>query len=211
MDPIKGIDVSYYQGDIDFKKVKKDGVNFAMIRAGYGWKDWADQTDREFHNNMSKARRAGVARGAYFYSYALTPEDAKLEADFFLHLIGGYNLEYPVAYDIEDKSQMNLGKEKLTEIADVFLTKVQNAGYYVSLYSNLDWIKNRYDMNKLKKFDVWYAQYNDKPSYNGKFGMWQYSSKGKVNGIAGNADLNWSYIDYPSVIKRAGLNGYPKS
>ena len=211
MSPIKGMDVSHYQGDIDFNKAKADGIEFAMIRAGYGWKDWENQTDRQYYSNMSKAKRAGVARGAYLYSYALTPEDAKLEADFFLHLIGGYHLEYPVAYDVEDASQANLGKERLTEIADTFLTRVPNAGYYVCLYTNLDWITYRYDMNKLKKFDVWYAQYNDRPTYNGQFGMWQHTSKGKVNGVSGNVDLDWSYVDYPSVMKRVGLNGFPKN
>lgn len=106
---------------------------------------------------------------------------------------------------------MNLGKTRITDIIMEFCERVQAAGYYVSVYTNLDWIKNRIDMNRVKVFDIWLAQWNDKPTYTGNFGMWQYTSKGVVSGIAGNVDMDIAYLDYPEIIKGAGLNGYTKT
>ena len=210
----KGIDVSTWQGDIDWKKVKADGIEFAMIRSSFGKENIEKQTDNKFHKNYKNAKAAGVPVGAYHYSYATTVEDAKKEADFFLSIINsiikGYQFEYPVAFDIEDASQMNLGKTRITDIIMAFCERVQAAGYYVSVYTNLDWITNRIDMNRVKVFDIWLAQWNDKPTYTGNFGMWQYTSKGVVSGISGNVDMDIAYLDYPQIIKGAGLNGYAK-
>ena len=207
----KGIDVSTWQGYIDWKKVKADGIEFAMLRSSFGKENIEKQTDNKFHQNYKNAKAAGVPVGAYHYSYATTVEDAKKEADFFLSIIKGYQFEYPVAFDIEDASQMNLGKTRITDIIMEFCERVQAAGYYVSVYTNLDWIKNRIDMNRVKVFDIWLAQWNDKPTYTGNFGMWQYTSKGVVSGIAGNVDMDIAYLDYPEIIKGAGLNGYTKT
>lgn len=207
----KGIDVSTWQGDIDWNKVKADGIEFAMIRSSFGKENPDKQTDNKFHQNIKNAKAAGIPVGVYHYSYALSAEDAKKEADFCLSVIKGYQLEYPVAFDIEDASQLNLGKKLITDIIMAFCERVQAAGYYVSIYTNLDWISNRIDMERAKVFDVWLAQWNDKPTYSGSFGLWQYSSKGKVSGIAGNVDMNIAYYDYPSIIKNAGLNGYAKT
>lgn len=204
----KGIDVSTWQGDIDWNKVKADGIEFAMLRSSFGKENVEKQTDNKFHKNYKNAKAAGVPVGAYHYSYATTVEDAKKEADFFLSIIKGYQFEYPVAFDIEDASQMNLGKTRITDIIMAFCERVQAAGYYVSVYTNLDWINNRIDMNRVKVFDIWLAQWNDKPTYSGNFGMWQYTSSGSVNGISGNVDMNIAYYDYPSIIKAAGLNGF---
>lgn len=206
----KGIDVSTWQGNIDWKKVKADGIEFAMIRSSFGKENPEKQTDNKFHQNMQNAKAAGMPVGAYHYSYATTVKDAKKEADFFLSVIKGYQFEYPVAFDIEDASQMNLGKTLITDIIMAFCERVQSAGYYVSVYTNLDWINNRIDMDRVKIFDIWLAQWNDKPTYNGNFGMWQYTSTGKVNGISGNVDMDIAYLDYPQVIKNAGLNGFDK-
>lgn len=207
----KGIDVSTWQGDIDWKKVKADGIEFAMLRSSFGKENIEKQTDNKFHKNYKNAKAAGVPVGAYHYSYATTVEDAKKEADFFLSIIKGYQFEYPVAFDIEDASQMNLGKTRITDIIMAFCERVQAAGYYVSVYTNLDWINNRIDMNRVKVFDIWLAQWNDKPTYTGNFGMWQYTSKGVVSGIAGNVDMDIAYYDYPTIIKNAGLNGFTNS
>lgn len=204
----KGIDVSTWQGDIDWKKVKADGIEFAMLRSSFGKENPDKQTDNKFWQNYNNAKAAGVPVGAYHYSYATTVEDAKKEADFFLSIVDGCQFEYPVAFDIEDPSQMYLGKDRITDIIMAFCERVQAAGYYVSLYTNLDWISNRIDMSRAKAFDIWLAQWNDKPTYSGNFGMWQYTSSGSVNGISGNVDMNIAYYDYPSIIKAAGLNGF---
>ena len=204
----KGIDVSTWQGIIDWAKAKESGVDFAMLRASYGWMNKDKQTDSQFHRNMKEAKAAGVACGAYHYSYATTVEEAKKEAAFFLDIIKGYSFEYPLAFDMEDKCQKNLGRELLTNIAYTFLEEVEKAGYYVCLYTNLDWIKNRLDMGKLSRFDLWLAQWNDKPTYEGSFGIWQYTSKGSVPGIDGNVDMDLSYKDYPAIMKAEGLNGF---
>lgn len=204
----KGIDVSTWQGIIDWPRAKASGVDFAMLRASYGWMNRDKQTDSQFHRNMKEAKAAGVACGAYHYSYATTVEEAKKEAAFFLDIIKGYSFEYPLAFDMEDKCQKNLGRELLTDIAYAFLEEVEKAGYYVCLYTNLDWIKNRLDMDKLSRFDLWLAQWNTSPTYEGNFGIWQYTSKGNVPGIDGNVDMDLSYKDYPAIMKEKGLNGF---
>lgn len=204
----KGIDVSTWQGDIDWNKVKADGIEFAMLRSSFGKENPDKQTDNKFWQNYRNAKAASVPIGAYHYSYATTVEDAKKEADFFLSIVKGCQFEYPIAFDIEDPSQMYLGKDRITDIIMAFCERVQAAGYYVSLYTNLDWISNRIDMSRAKAFDVWLAQWSSKPTYSGSFGMWQYTSGGSVNGISGNVDMNIAYYDYPSIIKAAGLNGF---
>lgn len=204
----KGIDVSTWQGDIDWNKVKADGIEFAMLRSSFGKENPDKQTDNKFWQNYRNAKAAGVPVGAYHYSYATSVEAAKQEADFFLGIVDECQFEYPVAFDIEDASQMYLGKNLITDIIMAFCERVQAAGYYVSLYTNLDWISNRIDMSRAKAFDVWLAQWSSQPTYNGSFGMWQYTSSGKVNGISGNVDMNIAYYDYPSIIKAAGLNGF---
>jgi len=204
----KGIDVSTWQGDINWNKVKADGIEFAMLRSSFGKENPDKQTDNKFWQNYKNAKAAGMPIGAYHYSYATTVEDAKKEAAFFLSIVKGCQFEYPVAFDIEDPSQMYLGKDRITDIIMTFCERVQAAGYYVSLYTNLDWISNRIDMSRAKAFDIWLAQWNDKPTYSGNFGMWQYTSSGSVNGISGNVDMNIAYYDYPSIIKAAGLNGF---
>lgn len=204
----KGIDVSTWQGDINWNKVKADGIEFAMLRSSFGKENHDKQTDNKFWQNYRNAKAAGVPIGAYHYSYATTVEDAKKEADFFLSIVKGCQFEYPIAFDIEDPSQMYLGKDRITDIIMTFCERVQAAGYYVSLYTNLDWISNRIDMSRAKAFDIWLAQWSSKPTYSGNFGMWQYTSSGSVNGISGNVDMNIAYYDYPSIIKAAGLNGF---
>lgn len=204
----KGIDVSTWQGDINWNKVKADGIEFAMLRSSFGKENPDKQTDNKFWQNYKNAKAAGMPIGAYHYSYATTVEDAKKEAAFFLSIVKGCQFEYPVAFDIEDPSQVNLGKDRITDIIMTFCERVQAAGYYVSLYTNLDWISNRIDMSRAKAFDIWLAQWSSKPTYSGNFGMWQYTSSGSVNGISGNVDMNIAYYDYPSIIKAAGLNGF---
>lgn len=206
-----GIDVSYAQGTVDWHAVKAAGVEFAMLRASFGWEEKEKQTDAQFFANYKGARAEGIPIGCYHYSYATTVEEAKKEAAFFLDIIKGCVFEYPVVFDIEDKCQRNLSKQLLTDIVFTFCSAVEKAGYYTSFYTNLDWIRNRLDMPRLARFDLWYAQYYDKPTYTGSFGIWQCANDGKVDGISGNVDKDISYKNYPAIMKAASLNGYKKA
>ncbi|MBQ8787760.1 MAG: glycoside hydrolase family 25 protein [Oscillospiraceae bacterium] len=204
----KGIDVSHHNGIIDWDKVKADGIEFAILRCGYGRKS-IKQIDRQFERNYSECKRIGMPVGVYHYSYAKTAEDARLEADFMLELISGKQFEYPVIFDIEDKGQEAIGKKILTDITVAFCEKIEKAGYYVSIYSNPDWFVNKLELERLKDYDKWLAHWVKTPKWGSEFGgLWQYSDSGKVNGIETAVDMNISYRDYPSIIKRAGLNGY---
>ena len=194
----KGIDVSKHQGTIDWAKVKAAGVQFAMLRAGYGRYD--NQKDEQFEVNYKGATAAGIPVGAYHYSYATTAEQAKQEAEVFLGWINGKNLTYPVAFDIEDKKQANLGVSVISDIIRAFCEMVEAAGYYVVVYANKDWLTNRIDADCKSRYDIWLAQWTSKPTYTGNYGMWQYTSDGAVDGIAGMVDMNIAYKDYPALI-----------
>lgn len=201
---LKGIDVSKWQGNIDWSKID---VNFVIIRAGVSL-----DKDTKFEANYAGCKKYKIPCGAYFYSYATTVAEAEKEAKTFLKTIAGKQFEYPVYFDIEDKSQMNLPKKLLTDICIAWCDIVEKAGYYVGIYSNPDWFINRLDTDKLKAYDKWLAHWASKPMWGNEFGgLWQYSCQGRVDGIATDVDLNESYRDYPSIIKKAKLNGYGKS
>jgi len=203
----KGIDVSVYQGIIDWKTVKASGIDFAILRAGYG--GFSYQKDKNFEINYANAKANGIKVGAYWYSYAKTLEQSNMEVDAFLSVVSGKQFEYPVYFDIEDKSQENLGVDLLTNITINFCEKVQSRGYYVGLYTNMNWITYKLDKSRLVKFDKWFARWSNIPPYGNEFGgLWQYSSTGKVNGISGPVDLNYSYRDYATIIKTNHLNGF---
>ena len=205
----KGIDVSKWQGKIDFKKVKKAGYDFVIINAGYG--RYAFQKDPYFETNYANAKAAGLGVGAYWYSYAATATDAKKEAETFLNVIKGKQFDYPIAFDLEDYSQNYLSKKVLNDMCDSFISYLEKAGYYVCLYSYRAFIEDRIYQTTLKKYDLWLADFTDKTPFKGNYGIWQHSDRGKVNGISGDVDLNIAYKDYPAIIKSNGLNGYPKT
>ena len=205
---LKGIDVSHHNGIIDWDKVKADGIEFAILRCGYGRKS-IRQIDRQFERNYRECKRVGIPVGVYHYSYAKNAEDARLEADFMLELVAGKQFEYPVIFDIEDKGQEAFGKDVLTDITVTFCEKIEAAGWYVSIYSNPDWFTNKLNLERLKPYDKWLAHWISVPKWGNEFGgLWQYTDSGRVDGIETAVDMNISYRDYPSVIKRAGLNGY---
>ena len=207
---LKGIDVSHHNGVVDWDKVKAAGIQFAILRCGYGRKS-IKQIDKQFERNYRECKRVGMPVGVYHYSYAKTAEDARLEADFMLELIAGKQFEYPVIFDIEDKTQQALGKKVLTEITVAFCEKIEAAGYYTAVYSNVDWFINKLDQSQLEAYDKWLAHWVTSPRWGNEFGgLWQYSDSGKVDGIDTAVDMNISYRDYPSIIKNAGLNGYGK-
>lgn len=205
-----GIDVSTWQGVIDWPKVKAAGIDFAMIRLGFGSGDGATcKLDNTFTVNITSALDAGVDVGVYFYSYATSAAAAAKEATWVVEQLKPYagRILYPVALDLEDGSQRDLGKAALTAMVTAFCKVIEGAGWYAILYSNLDWCRNRLDMDALKVYDLWLAQWASAPSSAYSFGMWQRSNTGSVAGISGNVDLDVAYKDYPAIIKRAGLNG----
>lgn len=202
-----GIDVSRHQGSINWKKVKSAGIDFVMIRAGYGME--YDQVDANFHTNIKNAQSAGLECGVYWYSYAVSTSEALKEAKVCYNTIKGYKLSYPVAFDIEDPSQTSLSMTAISNMTKVFCDYLEEQKYYVSVYSYASFLKDKMNSGVLSKYDIWVAHTGvSKPSFSGSYGMWQYSHTGKVNGISGNVDLNYGYKNYPLIIKSNKLNGY---
>jgi GH25 family lysozyme M1 (1,4-beta-N-acetylmuramidase) len=208
MSVYKGIDVSKWQGRINWPLVKSDGVQFAMLRSSFGWNE--GNTDIMFETNYENATKVGLPVGAYHYSYARTPAEAVKEADFCHSVIKGKTFEYPIAYDMEESNIASLGKERITEIAKAFCERMESYGYYVCIYANKHWLENYFSEEIFKSYDIWLAQWTTKPTFEKTYGIWQKSSKGRVAGIQGYVDLNEAYKHYPSIMKYNGLNGYPK-
>lgn len=203
----KGIDVSSHQGKIDWGKVKASGVQFAILRAGYG--KISTQKDSCFEANYAGSKAAGIPVGAYWYSYAKTVDEAQKEADLFLETLKGKQLEYPVFMDVEEQSQFALGKEKVSEIIETFLMRVERAGYWVGLYMSASPLKQYVAESLRNRYAIWVANYGaSKPSYNGSYGIWQHSASGRIDGISGDVDLDNGYVDYPEKIRSKGLNGF---
>lgn len=203
---MKGIDVSVHNGNIDWNKVKADGIDFAILRAGYGRLE--KQKDEKFEQNYAGAKAAGLPIGAYWYSYAMSPEEAELEADVFLKVIKGKQFEMPVYFDLEEKKQFDLGKEKVSAIMRAFLERVESAGYFTGLYGSASPLFTHTADDIKSHYTIWLAHWVDKTNYSGAYAVWQYSAKGKVNGITGSVDLDICYKDFPTIIKSKGLNGY---
>lgn len=206
-DGVKGIDVSKWQADIDWQKVKADGIEYAIIRAGYGKK--VSQEDPMFDTNMINAQKAGVDRGVYWYSYATTVEEAYQEAEACYEVIKGYSFEYPLIFDIEESSQEALSTATVSAIIDAFCSTMQEKGYYVAIYSYTSFLNTKVYDSILEKYDIAVAHYGvASPNYSKPYGIWQYSSTGTVNGISGNVDMDIAYKDYPFIMASRNFNGY---
>lgn len=207
---VHGIDISQWQGsNIDFNKVKTAGINFVIIRAGYG--RTADQKDPMFDTNYKRAKAAGLNVGAYWYSYADTATDAKAEAAACIKVIAGKTFEYPIFFDLEERKQFNKGRAFCSSLATAFCDALEKAGYFAGLYMSRSPLTEYITSEVARKYTLWVAEYGGKLNYNGDYGIWQNSSTWRVNGITGNVDHNYSYIDYPSIIKKGGYNGFEKS
>lgn len=206
---MKGIDVSVHNGNIDWNKVKADGIDFAIIRAGYGRE--ISQKDARFEENYRNAKAAGIPIGAYWYSYAMSEDEARVEADVFLSVIKGKQFEFPVYFDVEEKRQFDLGKEKISAIMRAFLEKVESAGYFVGLYGSASSLTTHTTDDIKSRYTIWLAHWVEKTNYSGSYALWQYSDKGSVSGINGNVDLDICTTDFPTIIKSNGLNGFGKS
>lgn len=205
----KGIDVSEHQGRIGWPSVKASGVEFAILRAGYG--RVASQKDKQFENNYTAAKAAGVPCGAYWYSYATSEEEARKEAAVCLEILKGKQFEYPIYYDVEEQRTLRLGKETVSAIIKAFCGELEKTGYFVGLYMSAYPLGNLVGEEVKRRYAVWVANYGvTKPGYFGAYGMWQKANDGTVSGISGKVDLDEAYEDYPAIIKAAGLNGYKK-
>ena len=206
---MKGIDVSVHNGNIDWNKVKSAGIEFAILRAGFGRLE--KQKDEKFEQNYAGAKAAGIPVGAYWYSYAMTPEEAELEADVFLKVIKGKQFEMPVYFDLEEKKQFDLGKEKVSAIMRAFLEKVEKSGYFTGLYGSASSLTTHTADDIKSHYTIWLAHWVNQTNYSGAYAVWQYFEKGHVDGINGNVDLDICYKDFPTIIKGKGLNGWDKS
>lgn len=203
----KGIDVSKHNGFIDWSKAKKD-IDFAIIRAGYG--RLASQKDIKFEKNYQGCVDNNIPKGAYWYSYATTVADIKTEAKVFLETIKGKNFEYPVYLDIEEQSQASLSSTTLNAMIKAFCIILEDSGYFVGVYS-YDSFFNKVSTDVQSRYSLWVANTSNVPQRVKTYGIHQHSFKGSVFGIKGAVDLNNCYIDYPSIIKANGFNGYSKS
>lgn len=204
----KGIDVSQHQQNIDFKKVKASGVDFVIIRAGFG--RYAHQKDPFFEQNYKRAKAAGLKVGAYWYSYAQSAADAKQEAKVCMEVIKGKQFEYPIYFDLEEKSQFAKGRAFCDSLVKTFCNALESAGYWAGLYISRSPLQQYISADVAKRYALWVAEYGSRCNYGGTYGMWQYSSTGKVSGISGNVDMDICYVDYPTLIKAKGLNGFKK-
>lgn len=197
---VKGIDVSSWQGDIDWDKVKDSGIDYVMIRCGFrNLVNDEIHVDKLFYYNIKEANRVGIPVGVYFYSTAITEKEVLEEATFVLNLIKDYDVQYPVAYDFEmfnENRTVGLSDIVINDNAVKFLDYISAHGYIGMLYTNLSSLNKHWDLSKFEGYRVWYAQYIDKTTYEGSYDMWQYADNGRVDGIVGNVDLNESYYAY---------------
>ena len=206
------IDISTFQGDIDFEKVAKQ-VDGVIIRCGLTyWGNFVPSVDKSWEKNYKGFIEAGVPIGAYYYGVARNTEQARQEAAKCLELLEGKQLAYPIYYDVEEQNtQGSLTKEQLTEVVETFCKTLEDAGYFAGFYTMLSWAQNKLDYPELaKQFTSWIAWTDGDPStkLTPAPAAWQYSWKGSVSGIDGDVDQNNFYQDFPSIIKGAGLNGY---
>lgn len=206
---LKGIDVSKHQGTIDWSKASSK-IDFAILRAGYG--KVLSQKDPQFENNYKGCKDNNVPVGVYWYSYAKTTADAEQEAKICLEVIKDKQFEYPIFFDIEENDILALGQEQVSAITEAFLKKIKAAGYYPGIYSSKSALETYISKSLRNNYDVWVAHVNVvNTTYSGDYTMWQYSWKGSVSGIAGEVDMDYCYKDYPTEIKKKGMNGYTKS
>lgn len=194
-----GIDVSKWNGNIDWNAVKSSGVDYVIIRCGYrGSSSGALIEDTHFKQNIKGAQAAGLKVGVYFFSQAINEVEAVKEASFAISLAKDYKLTYPIFIDTEPSGGRadKLDVATRTAVVKAFCQTVENSGYKAGIYASKTWFEKKLTISELAKYKIWLAHYAASPSYTGKIDMWQYSCKGKINGIKGNVDLNYSYLGY---------------
>lgn len=204
-----GIDVSRHQGVIDWETVKSN-IDFAIIRAGFG----KNNIDAKARYNVAECERLDIPYGLYWFSYALSPEMAKAEAQYMIDFIGTHKVSYPIIYDFEYdtvnhaiKNGANVDRRFVINCTEEFCSHIENNGFYAMFYTNQDYYQRYYQATDIiKKYDMWYARYADSPGR--KVTLWQKSETGKVPGIAGRVDLDETERNYPYIMAKHGLNNY---
>ncbi|HBA68580.1 MAG TPA: hypothetical protein DCZ40_04390 [Lachnospiraceae bacterium] len=197
-----GVDLSKYNGEVDFVALKEAGVEFVMLRLGSrGYGSGQIMLDENFEENMKKATDAGLEIGVYFFSQAITAEEAVEESNFIIQTLANYKITYPVAFDMEyvenDKARIEaLSRDEKTAVAKAFLQNTKVAGYQPLIYGTKEWLIKQIDLTKLTEYDIWLSQQKDMPDYPYKFQMWQYSLEGEISGVNGDVGLNISFVDY---------------
>lgn len=206
----KGIDVSQFQGVMDWNKVKEEGISFTFIRVGHG----NHNIDPYFATNMKKAQAAGIKTGVYFYSTAKSAYDSRLDAQWVIDQLKGYNVDYPVAIDMEEGSTTFLGKQTLTYIAKVFCDELRAAGYTPMVYCNENWAINFLDLSSMDNVYKWIARYDNTYTETIKRDIWQANSKTLLNGITVNSvDIDFGYTDFSTIVtpRTSPKAGYTKN
>lgn len=211
MSKIFGIDISTWQRNYPYEKATKEGVKFAILRAGC-----SRTKDNMFETHYKNARKQGWGIGAYWYTYATTVSEAKLEIKAFLKAIKGKKFEYPIYLDIEDASIRKAGKTTLNNIVKEYANAIQEAGYYFGVYTNVDWYRNKISGATLnKKYDWWIASWTSTKPTGIDAGLWQFGGSSneirspKIGGIT--TDQDYAYKNYPLLMKQLGKNGYKKT
>ncbi len=196
---ILGIDVSKWNGSIDWNAVKNSGVSYVIIRCGYrGSSQGSLIEDPRYRSNIQGATAAGLKVGVYFFTQAVNEIEAVEEASMVLSLVKGYKLSYPIFLDVESSGGRadGISRETRTAVCKAFCQTIKNSGYAAGVYANKTWFTNYIDAGQLGAYRIWLAQYASAPTYAGRYDIWQYSSKGKIGGISGNVDMNLSYMGY---------------
>ena len=205
-----GIDISYHNGEIDFSKIKSK-VDFVIMRAGYGNKT-IDSKEVKFDIYYEEAKKNNIPVGTYWYCYAYTPEEALVEAKTFLNKVKGKKFEFPVYYDVEESAILDTGSDNVNALINTFCGELEKNNYYCGLYSSSNYLKNLISEEVKQKYAIWVAHWNvEKPSYQGPWGIWQYTSDGNMDGVESERlDLDVAVINYEPIIKFLGKNGYDK-
>ena len=198
-----GIDISHWQGKPDFAKLKSQ-LDFIIIQAGFG--RVASQIDSEYERNYRECKKYGIPCGAYWFSYATDPADAKLEAYACIDVLKGKQFEYPIYYDIEGAACSGDVSGKCQAFCDT----LENAGYFAGIYISRSPAQQYLNEYCRKKYALWLAEYGGRVNWTGAVGVWQNSDSGHFDGITGNVDTDICYVDYPAMIKSGGFNGFPK-
>lgn len=208
---MKGIDVSRWQTNVDYAKLKRAGVEFVIIQAGFGdVLSYPNQKDKMFESHYKAAKAAGLHVGAYWYSYATTVNGAKREAQGFLQTIKGKQFDMLVYMDFEEKSQFSTGKNNCSAMVTAFCEELEKNNYWTGLYISRNPLQNYISTEVANRYSLWVAEYANKCNYRGTVDIWQYTSSARYNGYSGNLDGDICYRDYPTLIKNAGKNGYTK-
>jgi GH25 family lysozyme M1 (1,4-beta-N-acetylmuramidase) len=206
---LRGIDVSFWQGDIDWERVAASDVDFAILRAGRGEISASRPMteDVRFREYIEGAQANGIDVGVYFYSYALTPAEARAEAEFLVSIISDYEITYPIVFDLEDPIHERLSRAQNSAIVDAFFEVLKAHGYFPMLYSYKNFLEDRIEQRILDTYAVWVAHWHVRSTnYIHPYHIWQFTDSGAVAGINGGVDLNISYYDFPEILRKHGLN-----